>query len=165
MLRALPFVLLLFGCASTLSAQKAAEKPASPPPTVTTVRLAESGELEIFDYTTRREARIRSTTIEDRGERREVRETYVVEVPVLQIRRFPTTRATVYDLDGNKYEWEDVAKMLAKPTPVLLSRGPKEIDPFYRRLFQMGTLVVVLPDEPAADLIAPPPVSAPGRRR
>jgi hypothetical protein len=55
---------------------------------------------------------------------------------------------------------DDVAKMFAEPTPVLLSRGPKKIDPVYRKLFMMGTLVLVMPAKPAADLIAPPPTPA-----
>lgn len=151
---------VLFGGVSIAIAQDETQRPKAPPPTITTVRLTDSGELEIFDCTMRREVRtIVETAVKD-GKRVAAERTVVVEVPVWRIRRFQKSDATIYDIDGNQYEWDDVAEMLAKPTPVLLSRGAKKVDRFYRKLFMMGTLVLVMPEKPTADLIAPPPAPA-----
>lgn len=156
---------LLFGAVSTSGAQDdLPQRPQGAPPTITTLRMADDGKLEILDVTMRRETRTVVKKVIEGDKEYDVTRTEVVEVPVVVIRQFPNTNATIYDLDGNKYAWDDVAKMLAKPTPVLLSRGPTKIDPFYRKMFLMGTLILVLPPEPAADYIAPPPTPSTPRR-
>jgi hypothetical protein len=103
---------------------------------------------------------------------RRVTETVHVMVPVLQIRMMVADSVKVFDIDGNKLELKDVADLLARPRPVLISAGGK-LDPFYRRLFQMGTLVLVpaeagavpgIPVVPAPLGPAPPPRPIPAPR-
>ena len=53
-------------------------------------------------------------------------------------------QSSVVTVDNKKVEREAILKLLAKPTPVLVSLAGKTIDPYYLKVVKPGTLIVIL---------------------
>jgi RNA polymerase sigma factor (sigma-70 family) len=65
--------------------------------------------------------------------------------------------APVYDMKGRRIDPTQLPDLLRKPTPVLIARDGKMVDPFHLRLIKEGTLIIVPPVTPAREALPPPP--------
>ena len=71
-----------------------------------------------------------------------------VLVPVTTVTRHLVDNPgmTLYSTDGKKVPRTDVPKLLAKPSPVLVSSDGEKVDPFYLKMAREGTVVIVNPE-------------------
>ncbi len=85
---------------------------------------------------------------------------YVHDTVMAQVLH-PLAEVRAFDLMGQPIETQQLHKLLARETTVVVSADGKNVDPFYLRVMKEGTIVLVLPPPPAPPRPEPPPVTLP----
>jgi len=84
--------------------------------------------------------------------------TEVVPIMQTEITRSDATKAVAWRVDGREIGVKELTESLAKPTPVIIARRWRTIDPIFLKVFKPDTLVLPLPNPPSdlPDYNAPP---------
>ena len=136
--------------------------PKGPPPSWATA-VIKDGLLEITESVMvpqlREEIRQRIVTVG--GKQVTIAEKVAVTQLVPIQRTMRIMKASYYDTAGKEIEAGRAAKLLNRPTVVLMSGDGKALDPYYLRTIKEGTLIVVRPMQPGPGGPTPVPLPAP----
>jgi uncharacterized membrane protein len=140
------YALLWMVLAAPAPVQEKIVPPQGPPPTWGTA-VMKDGVLEITQGVAvpvmRKERRTRPVTVSGRVVN-VVEEVVVTHHRLVQrIMKLPKVR--YYDTAGKEIAAARAAKLLSRPTVVLMSADGKPLDPYYLRTVKEGTLIVVRP--------------------
>ena len=122
--------------------------PKEPPPAIVVARLHEKGDLLVEQF--RYNIVTKTMELKEKVGERVVTKTvqYQEYVPVKVMTMLRLKGATITDAGGSKVDAKKLAKLLAKPTAVLISYTGKAVDPLYLKAFKKDTLVFVFKPSP-----------------
>jgi hypothetical protein len=133
---------------ATVHADDKQSKPKGPPPLKGVARLTD-GVIRV--YVTTFEVVPEERTVKKKVNGMEVIEKVTVQVPVARTvtRQYKSSDVQVLGKDGKKIDPKDVARLLEKETPLLLSADGKPVDPSYLTKAGERTLVLIETQRPS----------------
>jgi hypothetical protein len=144
----LSFIVVLLFSPAPVPASKE-DKPTGPSPVIVSAQVDKEGRLVCFvdsiEY--RPETRTAQVNVAGKLEQRN----YTVMVPVMtKSRTHSLDKATIAQVGGGKVDRKELAKLLEKPTLVVMSADGKPVDPAYLKVLRKNTLVIVVPSAASA---------------
>jgi hypothetical protein len=125
--------------------EKPPTKPTSPPPNKATATFDPNGVLFLTLTTSRMVPVTETRTVQIDGVTKTTTVTVYRQIIETRRHRLETKTVQAFDKDGRKLDASDLAKLIKKDTPVLVSADGKKVHPSYLKDTKAETVILILP--------------------